>query len=189
MSRMSLLAILAIALLGCNRPMPPGPAKKGTIGVSVLTLTNPFFKVIGETITDELGKHGYDVIVLSGDENINQQQNQVKDFLVRKVAAIVLCPCDSKAIGPVIQEANKQGVPVFTADIACLAPGAKVETHVATDNYAGGKQAGVAMIEALGEAGGKVAILDFKQAQSGLMRLKGLQDALRANNHDPKSGT
>ena len=37
------------------------PAGKGTIGVSVLTLTNPFFKVIGDTITEEARKRGYDV--------------------------------------------------------------------------------------------------------------------------------
>src|SRR5262245_52310385 len=121
MSRFFWTLVFSVLLIGCNRPAAPPTtpksAKKGVVGVSVLTLTNPFFKVIGDTITAELGKESYEVIVLSGDENINQQQNQVKDFLVRKVKAIVLCPTDSKAIGSVIQEANKQGVPVFTADI------------------------------------------------------------------------
>src|SRR5205823_9375415 len=111
-------------------------------------MTNPFFKVIGDNITEEARKHGYDVKVVSGDFDIAKQQNQVREFLVQKVSAIVLCPCDSRAIGSVIEEANKQQVPVFTADIACLAPGAKVITHIATDNYSGGKQAGKAMIEA-----------------------------------------
>jgi len=126
---------------------------KGTIGVSVLTLTNPFFKVIGDTITAEARKQGYDTIVVSGDFDVAKQQNQVKDFIVRHCAAIVLCPCDSRAIGPAIKEANEANIPVFTADIATLAEGVKVVSHIATDNYAGGKQAGTAMIEALGEAG------------------------------------
>src|SRR5262245_40733474 len=142
MRRFALLSTLVFSLLGCGRtaaPTTPAPkaakaAKKGTVGVSVLTLTNPFFKVIADTLTEELGKKGYDVIGVSGDEDVALQQNQVKDFLVRKVAAIVLCPCDSTAIGPVVQEANQQGVPVFTADIGCLAPGVKIVTHVATDN-------------------------------------------------------
>jgi ribose transport system substrate-binding protein len=181
--------VLALALLaaGCSRSAEKKDSK-GTIGVSVLTMTNPFFKVIADTITAELGKQGYDVIAVSGEFDVANQQKQVKDFLVRKVSAIVLCPCDSKAIGPVIQEANKQGVPVFTADIACLAPGAKVETHVATDNYAGGKQAGVAMIEALGEAGGKVVVLDFKQAESCLLRVQGFTEVLDEHNKNKKSG-
>ena len=151
---------------------------KGTIGVSVLTLTNPFFKVIGDTVTEEARKHGYDTIVTSGEFDVAKQQNQVKDFIVKKVAAIVLCPCDSRSIGPVIQEANAAGIPVFTADIACLAPGAKVVSHIASDNYGGGKLAGQAIIEALGEAGGKVVILDFRQAESCILRVKGFKEVI-----------
>src|SRR5207244_10719404 len=132
----------------------------------VLTLTNPCFKEIADSMTAVGSEHGYQVLVVSGDFDVAKQQNQVKDFIVKKVSAIVLCPCDSKAIGPAIQEANAAGVPVFTADLGCLAPGAKVVSHIATDNYQGGKQAGDAMIEALGAGGGKVGILGFKLAQS-----------------------
>src|SRR3954469_8668383 len=184
------LAILASSLLGViagcsNKPEaapPPAtkqpPAIKGTIGVSVLTLTNPFFKVIADTITEEARKKGYDVVVVSGEFDVARQQNQVKDFIVKKVSAIVLCPCDSRSIGPAIQEAASAGIPVFTADIACLAPGAKVVSHVATDNYGGGKQAAQAMIEALGEAGGKVVILDYKDAESCILRVKGFKEKI-----------
>jgi ribose transport system substrate-binding protein len=168
-------------------PAPPGPSK-GTIGVSVLTLTNPFFKVIGDTITAEARKQGYAVIVTSGEFDVARQQNQVKDFIVRKVAAIVLCPCDSRSIGPAIEEAAAAGIPVFTADIACLAPGAKVVSHIATDNYQGGKQAAEAMIEVLGEAGGKVVILDFKQAESCLMRVKGFKEVIERYNEGRVAG-
>lgn len=190
MVRTLMLAALCISM-GCNRPATPAPTKstkKGVVGVSVLTLTNPFFKVIGDTISEELGKHGYDVVVLSGNEDVALQQNQVKDFLVRKVSAIVLCPCDSKAIGAVIQEANKHGVPVFTADIACIAEGAKVVTHIATDNYDGGKKAGEAMIEALGDAGGNIAVLDHKKVESCILRVKGFKEVLDAHNEKRKTG-
>ena len=161
---------------------------KGIIGVSVLTLTNPFFKVIGDTIKGQAEKAGYSVEVVSGEFDVAKQQSQVKDFLVKKVVAIVLCPCDSRSIGAVIQEANKAGVPVFTADIACLAPDAKVVTHIATDNYEGGKQAGSATIEAMGEAGGKVAVLDFRQAESCILRVKGFKEVIDAHNKkNPKA--
>ncbi|MDB5348794.1 MAG: periplasmic binding protein/LacI transcriptional regulator [Planctomycetota bacterium] len=198
-----LLAILGTSILtaatGCSNREAATPqadakggsaskATKGTIGVSVLTLTNPFFKVIGDSITEEARKHGYDVIVTSGEFDVARQQNQVKDFIVKKVAAIVLCPCDSKSIGPAIQEAASAGIPVFTADIACLDPAAKVVSHIATDNYGGGKQAGQAMIEALGEAGGKVVILDFKQAESCQLRVQGFKEVIDAYNTKRGSG-
>ena len=86
---------------------------RGTIGLSVLTLTNPFFTVIAENLSLEAKKHGYEVLVTSGEFDVARQHNQVKDFIVQKVNAIVLCPCDSKAIGPAIKEANEAGIPVL----------------------------------------------------------------------------
>jgi ribose transport system substrate-binding protein len=166
-----------------SKPAAVAPAaSKGTIGVSLLTLDNPFFKVIGDNITAEGRKRGYDTIVVSGDKDVAKQSNQIKDFIVKKVSAIVLSPCDSKSIVPVIQEANAAGIPVFTVDIPCNEPGVKIAMQVATDNYGGGKEAGRAMIEALGEAGGKVAILHFKQAESCQLRVKGFREVIDGHN-------
>src|SRR4029077_15160119 len=106
------------------------------------------------------------------------QDKQVQDFLVRRVDAIVLSPCDSKAIGESIRAANAAGVPVFTVDIACLAPGAEVVSHIATDNYAGGRQAAEAIVEALVGRGGKVGVLDYREVESCLLRVKGFKDSV-----------
>lgn len=188
MNRRYALSLLAASLLAACTPDAsttgegPSDNKKGTIGVSVLTLGNPFFKIIGDTITAEAAKHGYDTIVVSGDDDVAKQQNQVKDFIVKGVAAIVLSPCDSKAIGPVIEEANAAGVPVFTIDIACQAPGAEVVAHVATDNLGGGRLAAEAMIKALGDAGGEVAILDYKEVESCILRVKGFKEVIAKHN-------
>lgn len=159
-----------------NKSSTASNAKK-TIGLSILTSTNPFFVEIGEAMRVEAAKQGYEVVMVSGDLDPNKQQNQVKDFIVQRVAAIVLTPCDSKAVGAPIQEANAAGIPVFTADIASIAADAKVVTHVATDNYSGGRQAAIAMIEAL-NGNGKVGILDFPQVESVMLRTKGFRDEL-----------
>jgi ribose transport system substrate-binding protein len=188
------LALAAVTAVGCigsettvtTKTAPS--ASKGTVYVSVLTLNNPFFKTIGDSIEQELKKAGYETQVTDGAMSVTEQQRQVNDFLVAKAAAIVLCPCDSKAIGPVIQKANEAGVPVFTADIACLAPEAKVVSHIATDNLGGGRLAGEAMIEALGEAGGKVVVLDYKAAESCLLRVQGFKEVIEEHNAQTTSG-
>jgi len=181
-------------LAGCRPPAAQSGtavsegAPRGVIGVSLLTLDNPFFKVIGDTITSEGAKHGYQTVVVSGDKDVAKQGNQIKDFIVKKVSAIVLSPCDSKAIVPIIQEANAAGIPVFTVDIPCHEPGVKIVTQVATDNYGGGKEAAQAMIEALGEAGGRIAVLHLKQAESCLLRVKGFKEVIdehNASGHPP----
>lgn len=147
-----------------------------------MTLTNPFFKVIGDTITAEAAKRGYDTVVMSADEDAAKQDNQVKEFIVKKCAAIVLAPYDSKAIATSIAEADAAGIPVFTVDNGCTVEGAKVVSHVATDNYYGGKQAGEAIIEALGAGGGKVAILDHKVTESCTLRVAGFKEVINAHN-------
>jgi ribose transport system substrate-binding protein len=191
------VACLLTAFAGCNKSenassstdtqSPGSSGSKGTIGVSLLTLDNPFFKVIGDNIEAEGKKRGYEAVVVSGDKDVAKQSNQIKDFIVKKVSAIVLSPCDSKSIVPVIQEANSAGIPVFTVDIPCNEPGVKIATQIATDNYGGGKEAARAMIEALGEAGGKVAILHFKQAESCQLRVKGFREVIDAHNAEGKS--
>lgn len=194
--------LLAILLSGCGTSAvpvstqptgtytgnAPTAGSKGTIGISVKTMRNPFFKEIADSLTAEAKLHGYDTIVTDGDEKVSEQRRQVQDFIVKKVSAIVLCPTDAHKIGPVIQEANQAGIPVFTADLASLDPAAEVKSHIATDNLSGGKLAGEAMIEALGESGGKVAILDLRTAESCLLRVKGFKEVIDGYNAGREKG-
>ena len=46
---------------------------KGTIAYTTMSLTNPFFKVIGDAMTEEAAKHGYDTIIVSGDDDVSKQ--------------------------------------------------------------------------------------------------------------------
>lgn len=150
---------------------------KAQIGVSLLTLANPFFVELGNAMKEEAAKHNMEVVLVAGEFDAAKQRHQVSDFIVKRVAAIVLAPCDSKAVATAIAEANKAGVPVFTVDIAALAPGQKVVSHVATDNLGGGRLAAQALIEALGGRG-KIAILDHPEVESVILRTRGFEEEL-----------
>ena len=172
-----------------SQPAPSGEAPeadRGMIGVSLLTLENPFFKVIGDNVTAEAKKFGYTTNVLSANRDASLQANQVKDFIVQEVVAIVLSPCETKSVVPVIQEANAAGIPVITVDIPCHEPGVEIVTQIATDNEAGGRDAAAAMIEAL-PAGGKIAILHFEQAESCRLRVKGFLEGIEKHNAESDS--
>jgi ribose transport system substrate-binding protein len=80
------VALLLTAAIGCGpaqkkadpntKPTESAQAparKKGTIALSVLTMTNPFFKVIADSMTAEAAKHGYDVLVVSGEFDVAKQ--------------------------------------------------------------------------------------------------------------------
>ena len=185
--RVSLFIVAAWCCIpGCDRkesggtPSPSSGAKsgaRGTIGVSLLTLSNPFFKEMGDAMKEAAEAKGYSVKIVSAEMDPARQRDQVRDFLAADVVAIILTPADSKAVGTSIRDANEKKVPVFTADIASLAPDAKVVSHVATDNYGGGKQAGEAAVEAL-KGAGKVAIIDHPEVESGMLRIKGFEEVV-----------
>jgi ribose transport system substrate-binding protein len=182
---MFIISLLSLAFMGCGESGTvdtsegnQGDESKGTIGISVLTLGNPFFNVIAEGVKEEAAKHGYDVVVVDGDRDVQKQANQIDDFLTKGVAAIILNPCDRQSIGPAIEKANKAGVPVFTCDLKCVAEGAEVVSHVGSDNLQGGRLAGEAMIEALGEQGGEVLIVHFPQANSCQLRVQGFEEVI-----------
>jgi len=186
-----LLSLLATLLLFCmwasneNAQTTLVAKPKTVIGVSVLAATNPFFVQMGNAMKDEAAKGGMDVILTSADFDVAKQKNQVSDFIVKGVGAIVLCPADSKAIGTSIAEAHKAGIPIFTADIAAIAEKDKVVCHVATDNLGGGREAGKAMIQALG-GNGKVAILDHPEVESVILRTKGFKEVIDDYNQSGK---
>jgi len=186
-----LFAALFLVPAGCRRgEKEPGsespqtaapdsaPEKRGLIAATCLTLTNPFFKTIQEAMEDEADQHGYDLLYLSGDYDVAKQRNQIKDFIVRGADAIAINPCDSRAIGAAIKEANEAGIPVFTFDIKSQDPDAEVVSHIGTNNFQGGQLAAEALIEAIGESGGTVMVLDFKAVESCIERVRGFEDVL-----------
>ncbi|HMD01672.1 MAG TPA: substrate-binding domain-containing protein [Candidatus Baltobacteraceae bacterium] len=151
-----------------------------TIGVSIQNREAQFYQDMEGGMKSEAAKYGYSVIVVDASRDNAKQQSQVEDFISQKVAAIVLTPYDSQAIGSAIAEANHAGIPVFTADIANASKQGNVVAHIASDNVQGGGQAGKLMCTALGASGGSVAIIDEPEVTSVQDRVKGFRAALAA---------
>ena len=152
----------------------PEAASK-VIGITLMTLSNPFFVELGDAAKAEAEKNGFTVnAVLSGESGENQA-NQIRDLISQGVAAIIISPNDHFGVGEVIKEANAAKIPVFTADTGCTDKSAKVTSNVMTDNLGGGVLAGQAIIEALDKKGGEVLVLTYDDAQSCLQRVTGFK--------------
>lgn len=200
MKRRSLLLVLSsltfsLTFLGCNSGGENDASSQGsesqqsgqkqvTIGVSLLTFDNPFFKVIADNMKAEAEKHGFEVIAVSANDDAATQGNQVRDFIAQNVSVIVVSPVVESAIVAPIQEANEAGIPVITVDTPCNQEGVEILTQVATDNFEGGEKAGQAMIEALGDEGGKIIVLNKEGSGSCILREEGFQKAIDEYNQD-----
>jgi ribose transport system substrate-binding protein len=173
---MKRLALLACALLVASAASPAPAAGGKTIGVSIQNREAQFYQDMEAGMKAEAKKYGYTVNVVDASRDNSKQQSQVEDFISQKVAAIVLTPYDSQAIGSAIVEANKAGIPVFTADIANSSSRGVVVSHIASDNVQGGGEAGSLMCKAVGS--GAVAIIDEPEVTSVQDRVKGFKAAL-----------
>jgi ribose transport system substrate-binding protein len=155
---------------------------KGKIGVTCMDLTNPFFQLIGDVMTEEAAKHGYDVVVLSGDLDPAKQNSQLSDFVAQGYDAIFLNPVDSNAAGAGVKKAAAAGIPVFTYDIQVSDEEAKdlVTSHIGSDNHQGGLLAGESMMKVT-ENQGKIAIIGYQEVTSCILRVDGFKEYLDQN--------
>ncbi|GJQ20756.1 MAG: periplasmic sugar-binding protein of ABC transporter [Bacteroidia bacterium] len=170
--------VLASFLISCS-----GGAKgegEKTIGVALLTRGHVFYRDLEAGLRSEAQKKKYDLVITSAEFDLGKQISQIEDFVTRKVDAIIVCPVDSRGIGPGIRKANDAGIPVFTADIT--ATEGAVVSHIASDNIAGGRLAGEYLAKAL-HGKGKVAIINHPAVTSVLDRVQGFKEALSAHPH------
>jgi ribose transport system substrate-binding protein len=170
----ALVLVLGVTFVssGCR-----GGGKSGgkRIGVTLLTREHVFYKDLEAGLKDAADKHGYQLTITSGDFDLAKQQSQIENFIVQGVDAIIVCPADSKGIGPAIERANQANIPVFTADIA--AQGGQVVSHVASDNLSGGRLAADFIAKAL-DGQGEVGIIGQQEVQSGLDRETGFKEEI-----------
>jgi ribose transport system substrate-binding protein len=141
-----------------------------------LTREHQFYRDLEAGLKDAAEKNGYQLTITSGDFDLAKQQSQIENFVVQHMDAIIVCPADSKGIGPAIEQANAAKIPVFTADIA--AQGGQVVSHVASDNLAGGRLAADFIAKAL-NGQGDVGVIGQQEVQTGLDRENGFKEEMK----------
>ena len=72
---------------------------------------------------------------------VDVQIGMFEDAMAKKVDGILLAPCDSEALVPLVDKATKQGIVVMTFDTDINKTDNRI-SFIATDNYAAGKLAG-----------------------------------------------
>lgn len=180
------LTLLALGVPACKKE---GEAKNPThsassasqkvIGVSLLTLQHQFYQELRAGLESKAGEYGYRPVIVSAEFDPSRQANQIDEFIVQKVSAIVVSPCDSRSVGASIAAANQANIPVFTADIANLSAMGKVMSHIASDNLQGGREAAKLLAKAISNQG-TVAILSHPEVASVSDRVIGFREQLAA---------
>jgi len=143
-----------VATLGAvPRAMAGKPIK---VGYSVATLANPFFQGMTKGVVDAVAKFP-DMTLLNTNANgdANTQSTMVIDLINQGVDALILNPINANSIVPVVQQAEKKKIPVFTLDrgAAC---GDCQTNFLETDNVALGREGAQFIVDKLKKRYGSI---------------------------------
>src|SRR5699024_1806531 len=89
-----------------------------TEGLTVSTLSNPFFVSLEEGVNTLATENGTQVISVDAQDDSAKQSNDVDDFIQQNIDVLLINPVDSVAITLAVEVANSTGIPVIMVDRA-----------------------------------------------------------------------
>ena len=173
LAALTAVLLCAALLAGCGRDAKAS-AKK--IGLAISTLNNPCFVTLKDGASAEATELGYELVVTDAQDEPAKQAGQVDDLIQKKVAVILINPCNSDAAKTMVEKAAKAGIPVISVDRGVS--GAEVLSHIASDNVAGGVLAGQELLALVGEGAKVVELEGIPGASAAVDRGKGFNEAV-----------
>ncbi|MDD3820374.1 MAG: substrate-binding domain-containing protein, partial [Spirochaetales bacterium] len=113
LAALTAVLLCAALLAGCGRDAKAS-AKK--IGLAISTLNNPFFVTLKDGASAKATELGYELVVTDAQDDPAKQAGQVDDLIQKKVAVILINPCNSDAAKTMVEKAAKAGIPVISVD-------------------------------------------------------------------------
>ncbi|MGL4831451.1 MAG: substrate-binding domain-containing protein [Propionibacteriaceae bacterium] len=169
----------ALALAACSSKSGDsngGAADGIKITLAISTLNNPFFVQLRDGAQEEAKAQGVSLTISDAQNDSATQLNQLSNAKAGGAQAVIVNPVDSKAVGSGVKALNGSKTPVIAVDRGV--EGADVSSFIASDNVAGGRQAGEALGKAINNSG-KVIHLQGKPGTSASNdRGKGFTDVM-----------
>ena len=110
------------------------------------------------------------------EDDKEDQIKTVEDFVTAKVDGIVLAPLDNHALAKSVEAAVAAGIPVVVIDSGL--EGKAYSATAMTNNYEGGKKAGVEMVKLLGGKGSIIVLRYMGGSASTMEREQGFLDVI-----------
>ena len=147
-------------------------------GATYMTMNNPFFEVINETIRATVESNGDILITRDPALDAVRQTQQIYDLIDEGVEAIFIAPVDFEEIIPAVEYGRKKGIKIIFVDTE-IYDESLADCIVVSDNY----HAGVLCAEYLlqKEAEGKILIFEHSTTKSSNDRVEGFADTIAGN--------
>ncbi len=176
-----LVAVLPVLLLLLLFPVAISAAdspKKLVYLVSDLRI--PFWEIMSRGIKNQADQLGYELEILSAENDARKELQFTGRALKEKVDGIVVSPTNSSACATILKLANRAGIPVVIADIGTDS-GAYV-SYISSDNREGAYQIGKVLADKMIKTGNqhkRVGIIAIPQKRlNGQARTAGFMQAM-----------
>ena len=177
--------LLGLGVYGSTSATVSAAPRKFVVGVSMYTLTNPYFAAMRQSFVQTGKRLGVTVDVASANGDQATQLAQVETFIQEHVNAVVIAPQNSDAIVTAVEALNKAKIPVFFVD-SNANPALMKKDHarevevVQSNNSLGGRVIGQELIKYLGpHPHATVGIVNFPEAQSCRLRDAGFLSVIK----------
>ncbi len=167
--------MVGLGLPGCQ---PAGP-KQIVIGLTVPSLSHPFFVCIQKHVEDEARKLGVKVIATDAEDVSAKQMSIVEDFIAQGVDGVLMAPIGAETLTPAVEALNRVHIPVATVDRKVA--GGDILVHVGADNVEGGRAAARYIVKKLGGKGAVIELEGTPGASPAIDRKKGFDEVLAAS--------
>lgn len=182
-------AVSLTALAGCSdffsTSSGPKSSELNKLGISMYVRGGSWITAFKEAAQFYCKDQGIEVDIVPNQQSAEKQASDIRQFANQDYDGIIASVWSTGAIKSAIDFAEKQGVPVFTANADTASSKAKL--YVGFSNTAGGQKSGEQMIKALKEQRGdkdKWRVLNVRGPQgnqSANQRSQGFLDAVKKN--------
>lgn len=146
-------------------------------GATYMTMNNPFYEVINNELRKEIEQNGDELIVRNPELNTDKQNEQIEEFVSKKVDGIFVNPIDSKKLSS-LESAREAGIPVIAID-ASVDNTDLIDCVIESDNYDAGVLCAQNMMKRMQSA--NIVLLKHSTVESAASRIQGFVDTIKNN--------
>lgn len=171
--------LLATGLAACGSDSTSaGDAGRKLIGVSVADQKSLFYVAEVAGIKDEAEKQGYEVKIVSANNDSSAQVKQVNDLITQQVGSLIFTSQDSTAAAAGVRAANQADVPVVAVDQRPEEGDGELATYIATDSVKAAYEVCTWMFDQIGGEGEIAILRGVLGSTAEIQRTEGCEKAI-----------
>lgn len=178
---LALTAVGGLLLTGataCNRGTDSAAASNPKVVLALSTLNNPFFVEVRDGAMAAAKTANIQLDVVDAQNDSATQANQLANAQTSGAKAVIVNPVDSDAASASVASLTKASIPVVGVDRTVN--NATLNSLVASDNVAGGKQAAEELAAALGKQGTVIVLQGVAGTSASRDRGAGFAEGMKA---------